>query len=44
MEGRWEERAQRLPVTMMAPLFLCFFPACILVLLGLVVPLALGLL
>jgi Flp pilus assembly protein TadB len=38
-EGRWEERAQRLPVVMLAPLFLCFFPSCLLVLAGIMLPL-----
>lgn len=39
MESRWEERVQRLPVVMMAPLFLCFFPSSLLVLAGLLFPL-----
>lgn len=43
-EARWEERAQRLPVVMMAPLFLCFFPASLLVLVALLAPLGNGLL
>ena len=38
-EARWEGRVQRLPVVMMAPLFACFFPGSLLVLLGLVLPL-----
>lgn len=38
-EARWEGRVQRLPVVMMAPLFGCFFPGSLLVLLGLVLPL-----
>ncbi len=39
LENRWESRVQRLPVVMMAPLFLCFFPSCLLVLLALLLPL-----
>ena len=39
IESRWEERVQRLPVAMMAPLFLCFFPSCLLVLLAILLPL-----
>jgi hypothetical protein len=39
LESRWEERVQRLPVAMLAPLFLCFFPGSLLVLLGLLLPL-----
>lgn len=39
IESRWEERVQRLPVAMMAPLFLCFFPASLLVLLAVLLPL-----
>jgi hypothetical protein len=38
IESRWEERVQRLPVAMMAPLFLCFFPSCLLVLLAVLLP------
>lgn len=38
-EARWEERVQRLPVVMMAPLFACFFPGSLLVLAGLLLPL-----
>lgn len=38
-EARWEERVQRLPVTLLAPLFACFFPAALLVLAGLLLPL-----
>jgi hypothetical protein len=38
-EARWEERVQRLPVVMMAPLFACFFPGSLLVLVGLLLPL-----
>ncbi len=41
LESRWEERVQRLPVAMMAPLFLCFFPSSLLVLSGLLMPLLL---
>lgn len=39
VESRWEERVQRLPVSMMAPLFLCFFPSSLLVLVALLLPL-----
>jgi hypothetical protein len=39
IESRWEERVQKLPVAMMAPLFLCFFPSCLLVLLAILLPL-----
>lgn len=39
-ENRWEERVQRLPVLMMAPLFLCFFPSTLLVLGAFLLPLA----
>ncbi len=39
LESRWEERVQRLPVTILAPLFACFFPASLLVLAGLFLPL-----
>lgn len=39
LENRWEERIQRLPVVMMAPLFICFFPASLLVIASLLVPL-----
>jgi len=39
-ESRWEERVQRLPVIMMAPLFLCFFPSGLIVLAALLLPLA----
>lgn len=39
IESRWEERVQKLPVAMMAPLFLCFFPSCLLVLLAIMLPL-----
>jgi hypothetical protein len=39
-ESRWEERVQRLPVIMMAPLFLCFFPSGLTVLAALLLPLA----
>jgi Flp pilus assembly protein TadB len=38
LEARWEERVQRLPITLLAPLFLCFFPATLLVLAGLLLP------
>lgn len=37
-ECNWEERAQKLPVKCMAPLFLCFFPSCLLILLSLILP------
>jgi pilus assembly protein TadC len=39
LEARWEERVQRLPVALLLPLFLCFFPAALLVLAGLFLPL-----
>jgi len=39
LENRWEERVQRLPVVMMAPLFVCFFPASLLVIASLLLPL-----
>jgi hypothetical protein len=38
-ESRWEERVQRLPVLMLAPLFACFFPSCLLVMAALLLPL-----
>lgn len=38
-EVKWEEKVQRLPVIMLAPLFLCFFPGSLLVLLGFFYPL-----
>ncbi len=38
-ESLWEERVQRLPVVLLAPLFICFFPASLLVLTGLLFPL-----
>ena len=38
-ETRWEERTQRLPVVLLAPLFLCFFPSALLLLGGLLIPL-----
>lgn len=38
-ESRWEERVQRLPVRLMAPLFLCYFPGCLCVLASFLVPL-----
>jgi len=38
-ESRWEEKAQRLPVMMMAPLFLCYFPSSVLVIVALFLPL-----
>ena len=38
-ESRWEERVQRLPVMLLAPLFLCFFPGSLLVIAGLLFPL-----
>lgn len=41
-ETRWEERLQRLPVQLLAPLFACFFPACILVVLSLLLPILRG--
>lgn len=37
-EARWEERLQQLPVRLLAPLFSCFFPACILNVLSLLLP------
>lgn len=37
-ESRIEERVQKLPVYCLAPLFSCFFPACLLVLLSLIIP------
>jgi hypothetical protein len=40
-ESRWEERVQRLPIALLAPLFTCFFPASMLVLGGLLLPLLL---
>lgn len=39
LESRWEERVQKLPVVLLAPLFLCFFPSTLLVLAGFVLPL-----
>lgn len=39
LEARWEERVQRLPIKMLGPLFLCFFPGSLLVLAGLLLPL-----
>ncbi|RYZ95384.1 MAG: hypothetical protein EOP11_24995 [Proteobacteria bacterium] len=41
-EARWEERVQRLPVVMMAPLFVCFFPGSLVVILALLLPLLKG--
>lgn len=38
-EARWEARLQRLPVALLAPLFCCFFPACLLILIGMILPL-----
>jgi hypothetical protein len=38
LESRWEERVQRLPVTLLAPLFACFLPSSLLVLAGLLLP------
>ena len=38
VESRWEERVLRLPVSLLGPLFACFFPSSLLVLLGLLVP------
>lgn len=38
LEARWEERVQRLPIALLGPLFLCFFPSSLLVLAGLLVP------
>lgn len=38
-ESRWEERVQRLPVSLLLPLFVCFFPSSLLVLAGLLIPL-----
>lgn len=42
IEARWEERVQKLPVVLLLPLFACFFPASLLVMLGLLFPLLLG--
>jgi hypothetical protein len=39
IEARWEERVQRLPVALLAPLFVCFFPSSLLVLVALLLPL-----
>lgn len=39
MESLWEERVQRLPIALLAPLFVCFFPSSLLVLGGLLLPL-----
>lgn len=39
LESRWEEKVQRLPVTLLLPLFVCFFPGTLLVLAGLLIPL-----
>jgi hypothetical protein len=39
IEARWEERVQRLPVALLAPLFVCFFPSSLLVLIALLLPL-----
>lgn len=39
IESRWEERVQRLPVALLLPLFVCFFPGTLLVLGGLLFPL-----
>ncbi|MGZ3682277.1 MAG: hypothetical protein ACXVCI_00375, partial [Bdellovibrionota bacterium] len=39
LESRWEERVQRLPVALLGPLFVCFFPGSLLVLIGLLLPL-----
>ena len=41
-ESRWEERIQRLPVVMMAPLFLCFLPGSLLLMAGLLFPILLS--
>lgn len=41
-EAKWEERVQRLPVVMMAPLFACFFPGSLLVIIALLYPLLSG--
>ncbi len=38
IECRWEGRVQQLPVLLLAPLFLCFFPSAVLVLMGLIIP------
>jgi|GEM_PF-6210959 len=38
-ESRWEERVQRLPIALLAPLFVCFFPSSLLILGGLLLPL-----
>ncbi len=42
LEARWEERVQRLPIALLAPLFVCFFPSSMLVLAGLLFPLFMG--
>jgi hypothetical protein len=39
LESRWEERVQRLPVTLLMPLFICFFPGTLLVIGSLLFPL-----
>jgi hypothetical protein len=39
LESIWEEKAQRLPVALLAPLFLCFFPGSLLVLSAFLLPL-----
>jgi hypothetical protein len=39
LESVWEARVQRLPVMLLAPLFLCFFPSTLLVLAGFLIPL-----
>lgn len=36
-EAKWEENAQKIPVKLMAPLFICFFPSTVLVLVGLLI-------
>jgi hypothetical protein len=39
LESRWEERVQKLPVMLMLPLFVCFFPGTLLVIGSLLIPL-----
>ncbi|MGZ3694978.1 MAG: hypothetical protein ACXWQO_12525 [Bdellovibrionota bacterium] len=39
IESRWEERIQRLPVSLLLPLFVCFFPGTLLVIVSLLIPL-----
>lgn len=39
LESRWEERVQRLPLLLLAPLFLCFFPSGLLAVAAVLAPL-----